>query len=368
MRKILFVANVAKEHINKFHIPTIKEFKKQGWIVDVACSGNDEVPECDNRFKTCWKRSPFTFKTIKGIFQLKKIIAENDYDIIYCHTPVGGLIGRLAARTARKNGAKVVYNAHGLHFFKGAPIINWLLYYPVEKILAHFTDVFITINKEDYNRVKKKFNKKLDVHLINGMGIDFDKLNIEDPYQVRKEYRGKLGISDDTTELIYVAELSPNKNQKMLVDLVQTLRLRGENVVLILPGPDHCDGKLQEYIDKKGLKEYIKLLGWRNDIGELLTSADICVASSIREGFGINIVEAMYCGLPVVAVNNRAHKMIIKDNDNGFLVNINDVNSMADMTSLLINNKDVYNRMSKLDVSEYDCRVVASRLFNIISR
>lgn len=365
--KILFVANVAKEHINKFHIPTIKEFKKHGWIVDVACSGGDEVPECDKRFITCWKRTPFTIKTIKGVIQLRKIINENNYDVVYCHTPVGGLIGRLAARKAKKKGTKVVYCAHGLHFFKGAPIINWMIFYPIEKILAYFTDLFITINREDYELVKTKFNKELDVKLINGIGVNFERFNIEEKALVRHRYREEFKVSDDTTVLVYVAELLKNKNQKMLVDVLDILRSRGENVVLFLVGPDHDNCALQRYIDLNNLTEYVKLLGWRNDVAEILSSADIYVASSIREGFGLNIVEAMYCGLPVVAVNNRGHRMIIDDKKNGFLVDLNDVISMSDRVSLLINNREIYKKMSNVDVLKYDSSVVASILFDIIS-
>ena len=114
--KILFVANVAKEHIIKFHLPTIKVFKQNGWIVDVACSGKEVIPFCDFQYHTSWRRSPFTFATFKGISQLKRIINQGKYDVVYCHTPLGGLVSRIAAQKARKTGTKVIYCAHGLHF------------------------------------------------------------------------------------------------------------------------------------------------------------------------------------------------------------------------------------------------------------
>ena len=161
MKKILFVANVAKEHILKFHIPTIQCFKNHGWQVDVACSGEDDVPYCDTQFHTCWKRSPFTLQTFRGIRELKGILASTHYDIIYCHTPVGGLVARMAAKAARKSGSKVLYFAHGLHFFKGAPLKNWLIYYPAELLCSYFTDVLITMNIEDYNLAKRKMHAKV---------------------------------------------------------------------------------------------------------------------------------------------------------------------------------------------------------------
>lgn len=215
-RRLLLVANVAKEHINKFHIPTIMEFKSHGWKVDVACSADAEVEACDSMINMCWERSPFTFKTIKGISQLKKHLDVNDYDVIYCHTPVGGLVTRLAARKARKKGTKVIYCAHGFHFFNGAPIINWLLFYPMERFLAHFCDAIFTVNETDYQLAKRKFTKKTEIVLVPEVGVNFERLNVEFPERVRKKYRELLNIHEKTTALIYVAELLANKNQIMV--------------------------------------------------------------------------------------------------------------------------------------------------------
>lgn len=364
--RLLFVANVAKEHINKFHIPTIKVFKSHGWIVDVACSGDAEVPECDHQYNMCWKRSPFTFKTLMGIRELKRLLDKNQYDVLYCHTPVGGLVARLAAKKARKSGTKVIYCAHGFHFFKGAPLVNWLLYYPLEKWLAYFTDVIFTVNKEDYERAKKKFTKKTQVQLVPEVGVSFDRLKIDNPEKARKEYREKLNIDNETTVLIYVAELIPNKNQKLLVDAVKLLLKKGEKVKLILPGPDHYDGEIEAYVHSQGLEDYVMTLGWRSDIGELMHAADICTASSIREGFGINLVEAMYCGLPVIATKNRGHEMIINDGENGYIVELNDTKKLADRVTELIHNTDIREKYSSNDVSKYDCNSIAEELYYAI--
>ena len=367
MKKILFVANVAKEHINKFHIPTIKEFKNRGWIVDVACAGEDEVPFCDTQFRGVWKRSPFTLGTLKGIKQLKNIIANGDYDVVYCHTPVGGLIARLASIKARKNGTKVIYCAHGFHFFKGAPLINWLIYYPIEKMLSYFTDLIFTINSEDYETAKTKFNPKAKIELLPGIGVNFDRLNIDCKQELRKSYRNNLNIPENATVLIYIAELIKNKNQKMLINTLKELRNRNIDAYLLLVGPDHNNGLYQQMAKDIGVDKYTRFLGWRSDVGELMYTSDICVASSIREGFGINIVEAMYCGLPVVATNNRGHATIVNDGQNGFLVNINDSVKMSEKIITIIENNDIYNKLSNLDISKYDCDTIAIELVNIIT-
>lgn len=364
--KVLFVANVAKEHINKFHIPSIKVFKNNGCTVDVACFGDATVPECDRQYNMCWRRSPFTFKTIKGIFDLKKLIKSGKYDVVYCHTPVGGLVGRLAAKSFRKNGLKVVYCAHGLHFFKGAPLINWMVYYPIEKILAKYTDAFLTINKEDFNLVKTKFNKKMQVFLIPGIGVPFDRLKIDNVEKVRYEYRKKMNIPETANMIIYIAELLPNKNQRMLVDALELLNNKDKNFYLCLVGPDYENGKVNEYVQGKGLSEFVRILGWRNDVGELLYAADLYAASSIREGFGINLVEAMYCGLPVVATNNRGHSMVVDDGKNGFLVDIGDSKALCEKLYLISRDKDIRSKITGIDVSGYECFNIAKNIYDIV--
>lgn len=365
--KILFVANVAKEHINKFHVPTIKAFKEKGWTVDVACNGDAVVPECDKQYNMCWKRSPFTFKTIKGIFELKKLLKSENYDVVYCHTPVGGLVARLAARTFRKKGTKVVYCAHGLHFFEGAPVINWIIFYPIEKILAKITDLFICINREDYERVKNKFCKDLKVFLIPGIGVPYNRLKIDNTDLVRSNYRKQLNISNDAIMITYVAEILPNKNQRMLIDTLEQLHKNNRKYYLCLVGPDYENEKMNKYAEEKGLSDYVFFLGWRNDIGEILYSSDIYAASSIREGFGINLVEAMYCGLPIVATKNRGHSAIINNRENGFLVNLGDFKQMADDISLIVDDYELRMRLSHIDVSKYECSSIAEQIVSIIT-
>ncbi len=352
MKKILFVANVAKEHILKFHIPTIKALKNAGWQVDVACSGDDDVPFCDTQFKTCWKRSPFTPKTFAGIKELKGIIENGHYDVIYCHTPVGGMVARLAARKARKNGTKVVYFAHGLHFFKGAPLINWLLYYPIEKFLSFFTDDIILINQEDLDLTKKKF-KTCKSHYLNGIGVDLDRLNIENPEDVRKAYRDELNIPQDATVLIYCAELLENKNQPYLMRVLKIILEKKPDTYLLLPGFNHSGDSFENTAKELGVYDNIRFLGWREDIAQLYTSSDICTPTSIREGFGINLVEAMYLHLPVVATNNRGHRTIIRDGENGFLVDLDNEKLFAQRVLELINNKALYDEITKTAYSEH---------------
>src|SRR5690625_5577495 len=143
--KILYCTSV-DSHFKALLLPYMKWLKEDGWDVDVVASGDLDLPYTDNKYNIPIQRSPFNRKNLAAYRQIKRIIEENHYAIIHCHTPLGGVLGRLAARQARKYGTKVIYTAQGFHFYKGVPLINWLLYYPIEKLLVRLSDSLITCN------------------------------------------------------------------------------------------------------------------------------------------------------------------------------------------------------------------------------
>lgn len=366
-KKLLLVANVVKEHVLKFHVPTIRALKARGWTVDVAASGEEDVPCCDHQIRGVWKRSPFTLDTLRGVRQLRRLLDEEHYDIVYCHTPVGALVARLAAIPARRRGAKVVYFAHGFHFFTGAPLINWLLFYPIEWMLSHVTDLLITLNDEDEERARRRFPKRLPVVRVNGVGVDFSRLEVADTAAARAQLREEWGIPQDALVLIYVAELIRNKNQKMLFEALQKIKETHTDTYLVLVGPDHADGSFQRLAQQMGVADSVVFTLWRSDIGACLRAADIAVASSLREGLALNIVEAMYCGLPVVATDNRGHVPIIRDGENGFLVHIGDSEAMAQRVIEIADDPQLRARLTHHDVSRYSAEAVSAQLCDILS-
>jgi len=241
----------------------------------------------------------------------------------------------------------VIYFAHGYHFFKGAPLLNWMLYYSMEKFLARKTDDIILINREDYELTQKKF-KKCTPYLLNGIGIDLDRLKISESREaIREKYRKELQIPSDATVLIYCAELLKNKNQPYLMRALKKVLDKNSNVYLILAGMDHCNGEFEEYAKKIGVDKNVRFLGWRDDIANLYVTADICTPTSIREGFGINLIEAMYFNLPVVATDNRGHRTIINDGENGFLASLKDEELFAQRILELIEDKELRDRITQ---------------------
>lgn len=322
MKKVLFTATV-DSHILQFHIPYLKFFKEQGYEVHVATNGNEKIPFCDVKHKIHFERSPFKINNLKAIKQLRKIIEQEKFEIIHCHTPVGSVTTRIAAKKARrKYNTKVIYTAHGFHFFKGAPIINWVLFYPIEKWLSKYTDCLITINQEDYELAKKNFKKCKQIELVNGVGIDESKFNFEMSDKEKHDLREKLGLKEEDFVIIYVAELSKRKNQGMLIEAVKELIEDGKsNIKVILPGIDSMNGYYQEMTNKLGITSNIKFLGYRKDIPKLLKISDLYVSTAKQEGLPVNVMEAIYAELPIIVTNCRGNRDLVKENMNGYVIN-----------------------------------------------
>lgn len=322
MKKVLIVATVAG-HINAFHISSIKELKKMEYEVHVATRRSNEVEFCDKAFEVEFARNPINVKNYKAYEELKKIINENDYEIIHCHTPVGGVLARLAARKARKKRTRVIYTAHGFHFYKGAPLFNWLIYYPIEKWLSKYTDCLITINQEDYDLAKKKFKKCKQIELVHGVGVDESKFDFEMSNEEKHELRKSLGLKDDDFVLIQVGELNRNKNQIMAIKAMRELVKENSNIHLLLVGKGKLEKIYRQKIEEYGLQENIHILGFRKDIPQLMKIANVLLSLSYREGLPVNVIEGMLCGLPIIATDCRGNRDLVKNSQNGFIITTN---------------------------------------------
>ena len=345
MKKVLFSATV-DAHILAFHIPFLKYFKEQGYEVHVATNGTEEIPYCDKKIIIPFERSPFKINNLKAIKELRKVIQKEHYDIIHTHTPMGSVVTRLAAKKARRNGTRVIYTAHGFHFFKGAPLLNWCLFYPVEKYLSKYTDTLILINQEDYQRAKKKFKKCKDIKYVPGVGIDEEKFDFQMSEKEKLELRKSLGLKKDDFVLIYPAELNKNKNQILLIEAMEQLVKKYPNIKLLLPGKDSYHGYYQKIVAEKNLCDHIFFLGFRKDIPELLKISDLAVASSLREGLPVNIMEAMHVGLPVIATNCRGQRDLVEDGLSGYIISY-DSSFFVSKILELYQNREKYDEFSR---------------------
>lgn len=324
MKKVLFVATVVQLHIARFHIPYLKWFHEQGWQVDVAAKNDYEHPEecvipyCDYFYDIPFARSPFDSSNLRALRALKQRLDETHYDIIHCHTPMGAVIARLAAKKSRRLGTKVIYTAHGFHFYHGAPAKNWLLYYPVEHFLARWTDVIITMNQEDEQAARKFPCPRIEY--VPGVGVDLKKFARHRPRDV---VRAALGIAPDTTFILSVGELIARKNYDVAIDALSALDTRIK-FCFCIAGIGDKEPELRQHIADKGLDSKIKLLGFRSDIPDLLHAADLFFFPSLQEGLPVAVMEAMACGLPIVCSRIRGNTDLIDEGLGGYLVDATD--------------------------------------------
>jgi glycosyltransferase EpsD len=311
--------------------------QKNGYKVDYASAGEEPIENVDHAFQVNFPRNPFKIhKLVRSYRQMKKILAKNHYDMIHTHTPVGSVITRLAARKTRARGTKVIYTAHGFHFFKGAAPINWLLWYPIEKFSARLTDVLITINQEDYERARKKF--KTDVRYVPGVGIDAKKFNVKMTKVERDKYRQTLGLKPDDFVIIYVAEISRRKNQERLLKEQAEAIKNDPKIHILLVGDDTLNGKIQKLAQKLEITDNVHFLGYRQDIPQLLKISDQYASTSRQEGLAVNILEARLAGLPIEASKVRGHEPASAQDISPFLLE----NVISEMTK-------IYNEAGRVD-------------------
>ncbi len=321
-KKVLFVATVVKTHMMQFHIPYLKMFREMGWETAVA-SKNDyenpadcQIPYCDAYYDIPFARLPWKRANIQSYKMLKKIIDEGNYDIIHCHTPVGAMIARLAALSARKKGTKVIYTAHGFHFFKGAPLLNWLLFYPAEWLLAPVTDVLITINKEDHARALRKLHARR-IEYVPGVGINTSKFR--DLTIDREAKRASLGYGEEDFLVLTVAEMTANKNHITILKALALLKEKGElgNIHYLICGRGEMWASLEESARELGIADHVKFLGYRSDAPELYKASDLFAFVTFREGLSVALMEAMSSGMPIVCAKIRGNTDLIDDHVSG---------------------------------------------------
>ena len=330
MKKVLFVATVVRLHLNLFHLPYLRWFHEQGWQVDVAANNDFDnpsdcvIPCCDHHYVIPFERSPFRKNNLEAYRQLKELLDREHYDIIHCHTPMGGVITRLAAGSTRNKGTKVLYTAHGFHFYDGAPLVNWLLYYPVERLLSRRTDLLLTMNGEDHRRAQTFRAKRTE--MVNGVGIDLSRFTVASADQ-KEQIRRELGLQEGETFAFTVGNVIPRKNQAVLIRAVKELRDPGFHLFIAGDGP--LEEALKDLSRELGVEKQIHLLGFRRDVYRLSSAADLFLFSSRQEGLSVSVMEAMACGLPIVASSIRGNTDLIDPGEGGFLVSPDDAAGFA---------------------------------------
>jgi glycosyltransferase involved in cell wall biosynthesis len=366
VKKVLMLATTAAM-IEQFNKSNILILENMGYEVHIAgnwIEGNPISNERLEQFKDWviahngkWFHIPATRKPYdlknnnKSLKIVVSLIRQNQYEFIHCHTPIGSIIGRVAALLTK---TKIIYTAHGFHFYKGAPLKNWILYYPAEWICSWITDILITINKEDYERAQKHLHAKR-IEYVPGVGIDVEKYA---NCNVKKNQKlEELGFKSDDFVLISVGELNKNKNHELVIKAIA--EIPDKNIKYIICGQGELASEYKTLIKAKNLEDRVKLLGYRTDIVELLSVSDVFVFPSMREGLSVALMEAMASSLPVVASCIRGNTDLIDEGKGGYLVNPNSVHEMILALEKMYENNGCRNRLGSFNlnkIKDYDIK------------
>ncbi|RAS82295.1 glycosyltransferase family 4 protein [Priestia endophytica] len=366
MKKILYVTTISNT-LNAFLIPHINQLQREGYTVDCACSvvhriKKELINDKTHIFNIPFARNPLSLGNVKALKQLIKIQQQNSYDIIHVHTPIAATFGRLLK--VRFPRLKVVYTVHGFHFYKGASFLNWGIYYPIEKVMARFTDVAVTMNSEDYKTAKKIGIK--EVLNVNGVGIDLE--NYQFKLTKNEKILNSLGLKEEDFILLMIAEVNKNKNHKQMIDSVYRLKEKGIDIKVICAGEGPELENVKEYIKTKDLDKNIKMLGFRTDIKDLISICDIGLLMSYREGLPRNIMELMACSKPVIATDVRGNRDLINEGKNGYLVPLGDDFETANKIEKVFNDRKLLKDLGENALSSiqpYDINKVLLHLKDI---
>lgn len=378
MKKVLMLASVASM-IDQFNMQNIAILQEQGYEVHVAANfeqGSTSSNERVEQFKKELKEKNISYfqidfsrnvsnipQNIKAYKQIKKLLKDNKYEFIHCHSPIGGVCGRLAAKVTN---TKVIYTAHGFHFYKGAPKLNWIIYYPIEKALSYITDVLITINKEDYELAKKKMKAK-KIEYVPGVGVDTQKFSniVIDKVEKRKE----LALSQNNIVLLSVGELNKNKNHEVIIRALA--KLNSPNIHYIIAGRGNLESYLNELSKELNVEKQVHLLGYRKDISQLYNISDIFCFPSYREGLSLALMEVMASGLAVVCSDIRGNCDLIKDQKGGYRCNPSDIDEFVRYIDELVKDNEKRKNMAiynKEVINEFSIDVVKDNMKTIYEK
>lgn len=371
MEKILFIAAV-ESHILNFHIPYIYYFKNRRYEVHIAVKLGNRRDEFKDMGVVChnidFSRSPASLKNIKALKMLINTMKENKFSLVHVHTPVGGFLGRAACSLT--NTHPVLYTAHGFHFYRGAPLKNWVFYYTLEKIASRWTDGLILLNNEDYSIGEKfKLREKEACFLVNGVGVDLEKYSEIDNI-AKNILRQEYGYSEEDFIILAVAELIERKNFKQIIDAVGRIK-SDKNIYCLIVGEGRLEDNLKEYVKYNKLDKRIVFMGFRFDIPKLLNICDVLLLTSLHEGLPKAIMEAMAAGKPIIATDVRGNRDLVSNGENGYLVRVNDVNSTEECIEELLSLKTLRAAMgskSRELIEKYSLKRVEEDMDKIYTR
>lgn len=341
MKKLLICASRVS-HILNFHLPYIEYFKKKGFQVDIAVQGISDNPLIDNCYDIKFTKNPFSPDNIRTVNFLKKLMSQNDYDIIYSNSTLAGAAARLAVMGLKKK-PYFIHISHGYMFGEKSRLKS-KIYLLAEKFTRNVTDSLIVMNEEDYS-LAEKYRLGKEIYYTYGMGLvgkNFPEISAEQ----RHEMRESLTISDNEKMLLCVGEFSERKNQTAIIQAFEMLLKKHKNAKLIFAGDGKTFEMCRQLVHELELDANIRFLGHVKDIASLYRCSDMLVTASKMEGLPFNVMESLYCGVPVVATDIKGHSDLIQNGINGFLTALSADDIYAKLDRIL-SNESLYISLKK---------------------
>lgn len=363
MKKVLMVASTSS-HILNFHMPYVYLLTNSGYEVHTLTETQIKNPSVNKSFEV-----PFTKKmtSVNNWAALKKsisILNNESYDLVITNTSLAGFIVRVAFLFSQTQ-SKLIHIAHGYLFGENCGIKDYIKYVIPEKMVSRVTDMLMVMNQEDYNLAKKYRLSKGSLAYVDGMGVDTNKFSKTD-IATKNDLRDNYGIARDSRVFVYAAEFSVRKNQAFLIDVFSRLRL--ENVVLALVGDgdqwDYC----KQIAHKLGVEKSVIFPGYSKKIEDWYRLSDCAVSSSKSEGLPFNIIEAMACGLPIIASDIKGHKELVDNELNGYLFSLDDVEGSIAIFSKVLCETDAFSSLGKagiLKAQQFSIEAVQESIFEI---
>ena len=379
MGKLLFLSNstkppkeeyefVGEEKLDNVSIPSVKAAGEMG--IQVIIGTNRKYAKqmtCTypvSFYNAEIYRNPFNIREVRQAYQNACAeLRSDDYTAIHCNTPIGGFVGRVAGKKC--NIGKVIYTAHGFHFYKGAPLFNRTVLKWAEMLMARWTDAIITMNQEDYEAAKKfKLRKGGKVYFVHGVGINLQ--GFEGLSHLRQEKRQELGLNNDDIMLISMGDLVARKNYATAIRAIA--RANDPRLNYMICGKGEELEKLQVLAKKLGVEKQVHFLGFRTDVKQLLTAADIFLFTTRQEGLPRSMMEAMASGLPCVASAIRGNVDLVENGVNGYTCNVDDVDGYAVAIETIVADPELRAKMRENNlekIKQYDVSVVEQEMQKI---
>lgn len=351
-------------HIRNFHLPYLREFQRLGWETHVGCAGiPNDAPYIDRAVELPFKKRMFSPDNFRVMRKLRHLIRTEQYNLIITHTTLAAFFTRLAVKGLRKR-PRLINVMHGYLFDDSTPFLKRQVLLNAERLTAPETDLLLLMNEWDYEAAKKSRLGK-QIEKIPGMGVDFSRMDVATP-EDGERLRKSLGIPADAFVLLYPAEFSKRKSQHVLIEAMQHLP---QNVLLILCGEGDQLVVCKELAKKLHVQDRVLFPGQVTDIAAWYRMADALVASSRSEGLPFNVMEAMYCGLPVIASAVKGHTDLIENGETGLLYPYGDAAKCASCIKQVIEEACFYRALGTKtaeSVKQYDLDSAMKQFFHEI--